>query len=106
MTKALRFVPPTPAVGPLENNIASVFIANYLWHLRDQFVECKFLINWLYQEQKQRRNLCSKSFFQAPSPLTFLEINARYLQMNHEPYLGALLNSKAQVSTLVKRTQS
>lgn len=47
-----------------------------------------------------------KSFFQAPTPLTFLEINASYLQMNHEPYLGALWNSETQVTTPVKRTQS
>lgn len=71
---------------------------------RDQFVAGKFLTKWLAQEQEQRI-LCLKSFFQAAPPLTFLEINVRYLKMNHEPYLGALWNSKPQVSTLVKRTQ-
>lgn len=66
--------------------------------LRDQFVECEFLIKWSEEEQEQRRIVYGKSFFQAPTPLTFLEINARYLQMNHEPYLGALWNSETQVT--------
>lgn len=73
---------------------------------RDQFVECAFLIKWGEQEQNQGRILYLKSFFQAPTPLTFLEINAKYLHMNHEPYLGALWNSKTQVTVLVKETQS
>ena len=73
---------------------------------RDQFVECAFLIKWWEQEQGQRKILHLKSFFWAPTPLTFLEVNARYLHMNHEPYLGALCNSETQVTVLVKKTQS
>ena len=69
-------------------------------------MECAFLIKCWEQEQKQERILHLKSIFQAPTLLTFLEINAKYLHMNHEPYLGALWNSKTQVTVLVKETQS
>lgn len=69
-------------------------------------MEYAFLIKWGEQEQNQGRILHLKSFFQAPTPLTFLEINAKYLHMNHEPYLGTLWNSKTQVTVLVKETQS
>lgn len=69
-------------------------------------MDCAFLIKWWEQEQKQGRILHLKSFFPALSPLTFLEIDAEYLHMNHEPYLGALWNSKTQATVLVKETQS
>lgn len=98
--------PPHQLQGPWRTISPGFCICQSPLAHRDQFVDCAFLIKWWEQEQKQGRILHLKSFFPALSPLTFLEIDAEYLHMNHEPYLGALWNSKTQATVLVKETQS